>query len=646
MIDLILKNILCVVLFISISMSVGLGILQLLRFKVGQSYSGVFKIFLIGFFFIVTLFALVVSKGVTILLGFILIGAILWWDNRNNRHAVSTGGVEISITMPFILKRLLELSIVSLVIIIYRTAFVDAGGYFIETVYNDYVFYAKLSKYLLETGIENAEFDYIFLENNVVPYHYVDIWINSLLIYVSRQNAVELMILSSYTIGIAGIWLGLVALLETWFRATFYSKVIALLLVFATGIFWGALINVPFLQSADVFARHSLNYSKLFPIYWMVILVILLNRESNTFPSKTIITVLLALPIINVSSAPGVFLVIFIFFLTQLFRSDFLKWEVALKAILIVLFIAIFYKTGQSGAGGDWSFDYHEYISTTYLKTFVNVIGGTFIQIFLLYLPVFLVLLATARQYGVKKVCSILLMLGIAFFAFVIPWALFHRNANSVQLFSNTFIPFITCFFIAIGCDMVSSLNNKVQRIVIAVIMLLLPALGLTKDIVERTRSAYSISTTVNSVADCVDFFSKKVKNPVGVYFSSDTDWATKAMPFGALDMKFQQFVNRERFHTISLSILDVPLDSSSVHFANEKEQIKNALFYRYLEKQPTRGQNTIAYFQEKFIKDFNVGYVLTNYTYSLPPRIRQRLELLYDMPSMNLKVYSVVKME
>lgn len=644
MIELILKNLLYVILFLSISMSVGFGVLRFLRFKVEKSYGGAFKIFLIGFFLIVTLFALVKSRGATVLLGFVLIGVFLWWDNRVSRQTVFAERTQGDMTTFFLLKRLLELSIVSLAVIVYRTAFMDTGGYFIEHVYNDYIFYGKLSKYLLETGIENAEFDYIFFDHNVVPYHYVDIWINSLLIYVTRQNAVELMILSSYTIGIVGIWLGLIALLETWFGVTYYSKIIALFLLFATGIFWGAIISIPFLQSADVFAKHSVNYSKLFPIYWMVILVILLYRESNTFRSKFIVSILLALPIINVSSAPGVFLVLFLFFVNELFRKGFLKWEIALKAIIIVLFIAIFYKTGQSDAGGDWSFDYHEYTSATYIKTFINVVGGTVIQVFLLYLPIFLVLLFTARQYGFKKVRDVLLTLGVTFFAFVIPWGLFHRNANSVQLFSNTMIPFITCFLIAIGCDIVKSVNNKMYRNSILAAMLLLPVIGLLKDVTERKALANSVSVTESSVQECVEFFSAKVKKPVGVFFSSDTNWATKALPFGALDMKLQQFVNRDSFHTISLSILDIPLDSSSIHFANEKEQIKNALFYRYLEKQPSYSPENIATLQQKFIKDFNIEYVLTNYNYSLPDDKKRYLEPLYDAPAINLKVYSVIR--
>lgn len=644
MIELILKNILNVVLFISISMFVGFGVLRLLHFKITQSYSGAFKIFLIGFFLIVMLFAVVVSKGNTVLLGFILIGVFLWWDNRHSRQEVPEDGIQASITIPFLLKRVLELSIVSLVIIIYRTAFMDDGGYFIESVYNDYVFYAKLSKYLLETGIENAEFDYIFLEHKVVPYHYVDIWINSLLIYLTHQNVVELMILSSYTIGIAGIWLGLVALLEAWLGATSYNKVIALFLVFTTGIFWGAFINVPFLQSADVFARHSLNYSKLFPIYWMLILVILLYKDGNTFRGKFIITVLLALPIINISSAPGVFLVIFLLFLNELFRGGSFKWEIALKATLIVLLIAIFYKTGQSDSGGDWSFDYKEYTSITYIKTFINVMGGTFIQVILLYLPIFLVMLFTARQYGFKSVRDVLLVIGVTFFAFVIPWALFHRNANSVQLFSNTFIPFIACFLIAVGCDIIKIVKNKVYRSSIIGVMLLLPAIGLLKDIKERKSLADSTSATQKSVQDCIEFFSVKVKNPVGVFFSSDTNWATKALPFGALDMKLQQFVNKNGFHTISLSILDTPLDSGSIHFANEREQIKNALFYRYLQKQSKYSLDNLAFLQRKFIKDFNIEYVLTNYNYSLSDDKIYYLQPVYDVPAINLKVYSVIR--
>lgn len=643
MIELILKNLLYVVLFLSISMSIGFGALRLLRFKVEQGYNGAFKIFLIGFFLIVTLFALVKSGG-TVLLGFVLIGAFLWWDNRVGRQTVSSERTQVDMTISFLLKRLLELSIVSLAVIVYRTAFMDTGGYFIEHVYNDYIFYAKLSKYLLETGIENAEFDYIFFEHKVVPYHYVDIWINSLLIYITRENAVELMILSSYTIGIAGIWLGLVALLETWFASTYYSKIIALFLLFATGIFWGAIINVPFLQSADVFARHSINYSKLFPIYLIVILVILLYRESDTFRNKSIITVLLALPIINVSSAPGVFLILGVFFVFELFRKDFLKWELAVKTTIIVLFIAVFYKTGYSDAGGDWSFDYKEYISGTYIKTFVNVIGGTAIQTFLLYLPIFLVLLFGAKQYGFKKLVGILLILGVTFFAFVIPWGLFHRNANSVQLFSNTFIPFITCFLIAVGCDIVKNVKSKAYKNSIITAMLLLPVIGLFKDISERRSLANSISVTENSVHSCVQFFSEEVKNPVGVFFSTDTNWATKALPFGALDMKLQQFVNRESFHTISLSVLDIPLDSSSIHFANEREQLKNALFYRYLEKQSKYSQDNLAPLQRKFMKDFNIEYVLTNYNYSLPDDKKNYLEPLYDAPAINLKVYSVIR--
>ena len=513
-------------------------------------------------------------------------------------------------------------------------------------MFNDYVFYSKISRYLLETGHENTSLDYIFFDKNVSPYHYADIWINSLLIWATRANAVTLMTLSSYTIGIAGVWLGFVSLIENFFTTNIWTKILAFLLVFSTGMYWGYAIGAPFIQSTSTFTRHCFSYPKLFPIFLIVILLI---HAYSSGKKEILITCLLLLPLVNISTTLGTFILISIILLDLWRQNRSLPKQMFMKILSMGIFIALFFTIGQvKSFGGNWKLDWSSMVKIDYIKTSVNIVAGAAIQFALMYsflIILFgLILWKKNKSDGTKMFSETV----IIFFSFILPWAMLHRNPNSVQLFSNFFVPFVSCFsaFITLKYLGTASLT-KGQKIIGFISLLSLPLFALVIDVKDRIETKSRSHLTLVGKQNYVSFFSK-IKNPVGVYFNNEYDWASKATTFATPDLAIQQFVNRPRLHTISLSIFEIPIDTNSLNYEYEKSLVESSIFQKYIrnkakEQFDSTDKIKVEDYQLSFIKDYNIEYLLTNYKYVLPARLKLIVKKEFADEGQNIKGYTIV---
>jgi hypothetical protein len=75
-------------------------------------------------------------------------------------------------------------------------------GVITDVPHFDFLYYGKLSKYMVEYGIENR----LFLLNQLIenstsvrqPYHYPELWINGLLVKITGESSVQLLIFSTF----------------------------------------------------------------------------------------------------------------------------------------------------------------------------------------------------------------------------------------------------------------------------------------------------------------------------------------------------------------------------------------------------------------------------------------------------------------
>lgn len=522
------------------------------------------------------------------------------------------------------------------VVLSYKLAFLNSSGILVEPVYNDYVFYAKLSKYLLETGIENSNLDYIFATGAISPYHYTDIWINSLLVYLTQKNAVVLMILSSYSIGLVMVWMGFMAIWEQYSSRYLLGGFVSVLLLFFSGLYWGVFSDTPFWEATSTFSMHTVNYAKLFPLFVAVILLILVVKKNQEY----LISALLIFPIINISTLPGVGFVILCILLYRLMKDKSLDITSLAKATVFVSFVAAIYLLfggGESEGFLSLQFD------GKYFKTAINVIGGSFVQLAIMYLPILIILVLQWRHIADKVgYTSSLIMI---FLCFAFPWALLHRSPNSVQLFSNFFVPFATCISVDFCLRQVKS-STGFKKVAIVILFLSLPIASLVRDISDRVNINRHSPDIEGQIAQIRNFFDS-VENPLGVYFRDNYSWASKNPVFGALDMKLQQFVKRPGFHTVSLSVFEIPLDSSSLYYKYETGIIEQSTFVKYIKStligpQKKLSDQEAVQLQIQFIRDHKVSYILKNYKFELPDDFSALTNHVFDSYELNIKVYEV----
>jgi hypothetical protein len=629
----VLKNVLYTTSFILLCLLIGYLLTMRLKIHFSRIYRALFTIFIIGFLTVVTVFALIVTAGATVLCGFVIISLFLLYDHRFDQNRIpDTGAITFSILD--LLKKLPEILLICSLIIIYRSMFINPAGFFSDSSYQDYIYYSRISKYLLETGIENSGTNYLFFQTpSVSPYHYVDIWPNAFLRWVTGENALSLLIFSSYTVGATGVWLGFVSLIERFRKPGMLLKCLAFAWIFASGVYLGKIIPISLIQSTDVFTVHVLNYSKLYPLFLIVILLFHLYLDGR---QGFFMTTLLMLPLVNISTAPGAFLLAGIVALLRIKNLRFL-FESGLKVLALAIFLILLYRIGQTPAGAS-SFKIGNLFEAKYLKTFINVIAGSAIQQAVIYFPIIILLLIRWRNLLMVSLKDYV-MVASCFFVFILPWAFFHENPNSIQLFSNFFVPFLSCLALTVLLQLWSfTIAEKVWTPVVIMVLLALPVDGFVRDVRERARLMHGTPKT-NPIA--VVNFLANVPNPIGAYLSNEFTWASSSTIFSSPDSKFQQFVNRPRFQAVCISVFEIPI-TPGIQYEFEKNLIESSFFWQYVQSKRLLQNDSIEDLQLQFIHDYKINYIITNYNYILRDKLKEVALLEYENRDLNVRVYAV----
>lgn len=637
------SNVALASLFMATSLVVGYVWLKILKYPFAKNYRSTFGVLVLGIFTLVSVFAFASTGFNTILLGLLIAGLYLFIETRHNRL------IDISIQfekgdLSFLGKVWIELSLVALAVIAYRYSFVAPGGYFIEGSYPDYVFYAKVSKYLTETGVERTDLDYIFSNTSLTPYHYFDLWINSMFVRLLDQNAVAAMIFISYTIGISAVWLGFVALAEVHLSVTIKVKILGFILLFMCGLYLGGLVQHSLIISTGVFTKHVLNYSKLYPTF----LILLLVAQRDWDRELSVITsLLLSLIFLNISLAPGVFVCMGLILLIRLFKLRKIDWPLVAKASVAGVFIIAFYFLNADHATGGWSFEASNYAQLEFWVTVRNIIIGAALQQVIMYGALFVIVFWVTRN-RIKVLLKPFAIASLFFVSFILPWALLHQNPNSVQLFSNFYVPFLTCFAVALVLREIKNAQIQSHKIALTLTLVVYCCFSFFIDARERAQLSKN-EFAIGKLPEYQKFFGQ-VTNPVGVYFRDKFSWSEKADVFGALDAKFQQFVDRPGFHTVSLSSFDVPIDSTGLNSAYETNLIKQSVFYKYVMQQNPNLESKsikrelIEQYQLEFIQDYEVEFILTPYNCKLPTSVSGRSEIVFADQTLDVVCYRVVK--
>jgi ABC-type multidrug transport system fused ATPase/permease subunit len=169
----------------------------------------------------------------------------------------------------------------------------------------DYVYYTRLSSYLLNFGIENSQIEPVFVESHgTKPYHYFELWLNGAFIFASGLNGLIVLMTVTYSLLTVLVWAGIMACVEEIKKRISWSdKLLGAVLLFICGLYLPFYSNSSFLSSSATFSFSLWTQPKISVIYLFILPGILFLLKGN---KRMAVCCFLLLPVVYITTAPGV----------------------------------------------------------------------------------------------------------------------------------------------------------------------------------------------------------------------------------------------------------------------------------------------------------------------------------------------------
>lgn len=587
-------------------------IFYFLKIKIQNQYADAFSKFTLGMIIFVIAVSFFFTKLKTINLGFIILIAAFLIEYFRKKKSVSLIDTPI-IPNPTSLRLLIELAVVSLLLFCFKFFFIYSSTGTPQLPEQDYVIYSNLSNFLMETGKENTTYDYVYTaETGLSAYHYFEIWQNVGLSSIFHVNTLLCLLLVTYTSGTIIIWLGFCALFSKFQSITLFHKIACFLFLFLAGVNLKYYTQINFMENIGVFSVNAINYYKLFPIYIISLgsLLLFLKKE-NTYG----ILLLLSLPIISISTAIGVFSSVFFFLFYRYYKKGVKLGLPFIAMIILAGFILLFYSILSKGTIT------HVTISPTslknksleffHLKTSINVIGATIIQLILLYSPIIFILFFI-KKLNIRKLIqehSFLLLFSFILTFSLIGWAALHTIAGSVQIFSNISIVVLNISCAVIFIFTFLSKNKKEFFLGLTIFSFIL--------IVNLTNTFKSINATQEYSANFLNqiYNTSPHLSPRGAFLLDKTDYKRINFSYLSGSLSVGGYLAYLPYKTFPLSISphDFNFSNAKLLASIEKEGIISTPFYKYVELQKVKGKfKNINSSRLDFIDEYKINYLIT----------------------------------
>ena len=385
------------------------------------------------------------------------------------------------------------------------------------------------------------------------------------------------------------------------------------------------------MQYIFVFARNSLNYSKLFPIYIFIIASALsfINKKN-----EDAIVCILCLPLVNISTSIAVGIAVPAFICLHYFVTKQFLLRASLTTILLLGGIFFFYAILTSQASTHVNVDasgiVRKIVSLPYLKTSFNIMAGSTLQILLVYLP-FLILFYLYCRNDVKKLLrsSPLQLFLLLYLSSLLGWAVLHDKTSSTQIFTNVTtvsLNIFACYALIVVWS--SSLHLMLTRITVCTLILL-----------------YSISLSVHEYrfpyAQSNEYIEKIITqsselSPLGSFIFDPSDYQNIGFSYIANFAIPGNYLLYSKSNTFPMSLSPHNFVFSTDPFIAklEDEGIKNTPFWIFVEEQKELGQyKSIAESQVNFIDRFKINYLICTKRVALPEQIRSRISAKLEDP-------------
>ncbi len=286
---------------LAVCYSLGTLLLRLSSWRTEEAFFTIFLRLLLGVLVLTTGYALVRTGGVSVLLPVpILLAGIVMALRR------PVAGAELW-PVPVRLGPALWLSLLlCLAVFAGQYALVyEPGAADLQTPFQDYVYYSRLTLMLNHAGLETNSLEVVFPQfQTESPYHYLEMWLNALLVWATGLPSVWVMFVSmtSVLLTIAGV--GFSAIFVWCGVRPAWAVLLGGLMLTVNGTVWPFLERFLFVDNGSLLSHLPAQlHPKLSPIYVVVVLLGLLMLRRRWVAAALAAALL---PLLFVATAPAV----------------------------------------------------------------------------------------------------------------------------------------------------------------------------------------------------------------------------------------------------------------------------------------------------------------------------------------------------
>jgi len=310
--------------------------LEKINLKDGNNSMSIFEIFFYGYLILVSLYAIFITKGHSILLPIPLLLVISRFvtprasalnernSYRNAIYLLSAGFVVF--------------------IFYYGQAFISLDPDIMRLPGGDFSFYARLGEFIQFKGVETYKIDYYNSGLQALPYHFIDIWTIGLISQFSGLHEYYSLVLVTYPLLASIFILGVYQLFKNYFQNSFVVGVVSVFVLLFSGIGW---LYPKFIITADIHDYAPAYHGKLNFIACVVVYAILLLLK-NEFERLFVIAAAFVLASFTLTPALGVFCGFVILYALLGNKISFKRLLIpAFAGLGVILYFIYFYKNSM-----------------------------------------------------------------------------------------------------------------------------------------------------------------------------------------------------------------------------------------------------------------------------------------------------------
>lgn len=602
---------------------VGTILFYSLKIRISDLYTKTFAKIVIGLIIFVMITSIYFTNGITVSWGFVIIAAawlILYFNTEKERiipeiltkHNSKVYMVSFS-----------EILLVSLIMFTVNFSIIYNSSGMPNMPSLDNATYAYLTKFLVETGKENATHNFLYAtDTGVSAYHYFELWLNAGIFSIFHLNPLLTLLLITYSIGSILIWLGLVSFLTSININGAYYKILCLVFLITSGALFHIYSNFTFTRYLDSFSLPFLTVNKLFPIYIFLLCALLFFIRNKYYFG---ILSLLCLPIVTIVTAPGIFLSVMLFiFLHYIYipvnkkelQKQYLSIDLTLafSTVLLSLFILLFYVY----LGGKTQTHYPSKLpelasGIPNIILIFKLIVATPIQLIILYFPIIPLFLFLITRVKIKDFITnhlfILFIPGIIIFS-LICWILMSSlpGTPAVQVFS-----LITMSILNLSCIIIFLLFIKNSKSVFFYIGIVLIGIMLVPNYINFYKMHYGKEERYSdSFLKEVQSISPALSNYGAIMLDTNTYRTNTCSYFAGYTTTGNYLLYFADTYPISISVHDYPFSTDKKELQEEKFGMLSSPFFQYVEKQKQKNAfKNITQSRLDFISEFKINYLI-----------------------------------